>query len=304
MQALLTQLRSVQLAGDTRRLFHGRGKCFPGFEQVSVDYFAPSIFITLFSEHDVAFERRLIATIKQAYPEHRGPLLIQRRHNDGAPVEIVRGEQPGAAHVSEHNLTYQVKLLDGQNNGLFLDMANGRRWITEHASGRNVLNLFSYTCSFSVAALVAGAAQVINIDMSHGALKLGKINHRLNNLDLAKVKFFRHDIFKSWGKLKRYGPYQTIIFDPPTNQWGSFTAAKDYAKLLRKIPDLAAPGADLLICLNSPELGSDFIFELMREHAPACELITRVANPEVFREIDPDKGLKVFHYRYAVTKNS
>lgn len=298
MQALLAQLQLVQLSEETQRLFHGRGKYFPGLEQVTIDYFAPTIFITLFNQYELAVEQQIMATVAEAYPEHTGPIIFQRRYLERSPVEVVRGEQPGAAHVLEHGLTYQVKLLDGQNNGLFLDMANGRRWIEQHAQDRNVLNLFSYSCSFSVAALAAGAQQVINIDMSHGALKLGKINHQLNQLDLSKVKFFRHDIFKSWGKLKRYGPYQTIIFDPPTNQWGSFTAAKDYAKLLRKIPDLATPGADLLICLNSPDLKQDFIFELMSEHAPACQLIGRIDNPEVFKEIDPDKGLKVFHYRY------
>ena len=160
-------------------------------------------------------------------------------------------------------MRYQVKLTDGQNNGLFLDMANGRQWIRERAEGARVLNLFSYSCSFSVAALAAGASQVVNIDMSHGALKLGKINHQLNELPSEQVKFLRHDIFKSWGKLKRYGPYQVIVCDPPTSQFGSFVAAKDYAKLVRRIPQLAAPGADLLMCLNAPELPRSFITELM-----------------------------------------
>ncbi|NRA82816.1 MAG: class I SAM-dependent methyltransferase [Gammaproteobacteria bacterium] len=299
MQLLLSQLQLVSLDGETKRLFHGRGKCFEGFEQVTIDYFAPSIFVTLFSEHSAEFEQRLIAAIEQAYPEHQGPLLIQRRHLERAPVEVVRGEQPSAMSVTENGLSYQVKLLDGQNNGLFLDMANGRRWIQAHAKDCNVLNLFSYSCSFSVVALAAGAKQVINIDMSHGALKLGKINHQLNKLELAKAKFFRHDIFKSWGKLKRYGRYDTIVFDPPTNQWGSFTATKDYGKLIKKIPDLAQPNADLLLCLNSPDLGKDFIADLMAEHAPQCQFIEQVANPEVFKEIDSDKGLKVFHYRYV-----
>ena len=298
LDQLIDELNKTPLGQQAQRLFHGRGKCFPSLEQVTIDYFPSSIFITLFHQSTESFEAELIAVIKAVYPDHQGALLVQRRYLDKSPVEVVFGEQPSVSQVSEADIQYQVKLLDGQNNGLFLDMANGRRWMEQHAKGRNVLNLFSYSCSFSVAALRAGAEQVINIDMSHGALKLGKINHQLNKLDLTKVKFFRHDIFKSWGKLKRYGRYQTIIFDPPTNQWGSFTAAKDYAKLLRKIPDLASDGADLLVCLNSPKLGRDFISDLMSEHAPQCQLVAQIENPEVFKEIDPEKGLKVFHYRY------
>ncbi|NRA60084.1 MAG: class I SAM-dependent methyltransferase [Psychrobium sp.] len=298
MQTLLTQLRLGQLDDQAKRLFHGRGKCFPGLEQVTIDWFSPAIFITLFSEYSDEFEQQIIDVIAQAFPDFDGALLLQRRFLQGSPVELLRGELPQPHHVIENGITYQVKLLDGQNNGLFLDMANGRQWIKEHSKDCNVLNLFSYSCSFSLAAIAGGATSVVNIDMSHGALKLGKINHLLNKMDCSNIKFFRHDIFKSWGKLKRYGPYQTIIFDPPTNQVGSFVARKDYGKLLRKIPLLATDNADLLICLNSPDLGKQFIEQLMSEHAPECEFVATVDNPSVFQELEKDKGLKVYHYRY------
>lgn len=298
MNFLIEQLNQQMLGTDACRLFHGRGKCYKGFEQVTIDWFSPAIFITLFIAHEKEFEIELIDSIKKAYPYFNGALLIQRRYIHGAPVEVLQGELPTPHHVTESGVTYQVKLLDGQNNGLFLDMSNGRSWMKKHAEGRNVLNLFSYTCSFSLAAFSGLAKQVINIDMSHGALKLGKINHKLNDIPTEKVKFFRHDIFKSWGKLKKYGPYETIIFDPPTNQIGSFTAEKDYQRLIKRIEQLAIDKADLLICLNSPDLGQAFIEKLMSENSPNCEFISVVENPVVFKEIDSDKGLKVYHYRY------
>ncbi len=298
MKFLIEHLNQQTLGTDARRLFHGRGKCYEGFEQVTIDWFSPAIFITLFSAYENDFEVQLIDSIKQAYPNFDGPLLIQRRYIQGAPVEVIQGELPSPHHVTEAGVTYQVKLLDGQNNGLFLDMSNGRAWMKSHAEGRNVLNLFSYTCSFSLAAFSGGAKQVINIDMSHGALKLGKINHKLNDIATENVKFFRHDIFNSWGKLKRYGTYETIIFDPPTNQVGSFTAEKDYQRLIKRIEQLASDKADLLVCLNSPDLDQAFIKQLMEEHSPSCEFVGVVENPAVFKEIDSDKGLKVYHYRY------
>jgi len=298
MQLLLEQLQHCVLDNQAKRLFHGRGKCFPGLEQVTVDWFNPAIFITIFQQQTPEYEQQVIATVRQALPDFEGVLLLQRRFIHGAPVEVIQGELPTPHLVEENGIKYQVKLLDGQNNGLFLDMANGRRWITEHAHGRNVLNLFSYSCSFSLAAMQGGASSVINIDMSHGALKLGKTNHQINEIDTHLVKFFRHDIFKSWGKLKRYGLYETIVFDPPTNQVGSFTASKDYAKLLRKVPQLACDKADLLVCLNAPDLDQTFIAQLMEEELPSAEFIGVVENPDVFKEIDSDKGLKVYHYRY------
>lgn len=298
MNILIEQLTQHELGNDAIRLFHGRGKCFSGLEQITIDWFSPAIFITFFSEYNNELESDLLGAIATAYPHFDGALLLQRRYLRGAPVEILRGELPSPHHVSESGITYQVKLLDGQNNGLFLDMSAGRTWMKALGRDKNVLNLFSYTCSFSLAALAGGAKQVINIDMSHGALKLGKINHKLNGIDTERVKFFRHDIFNSWGKLKRYGPYETIIFDPPTNQVGSFTAEKDYQRLVKRIEQLACDKADLLVCLNSPDLGESFIEQMMSEHAPSCEFVEVIKNPEVFKEIDSDKGLKVYHYRY------
>jgi len=302
MQLLLEQLQNAVLDNQAKRLFHGRGKCFANLEQVTVDWFNPAIFITVFQQQTELYEQQVVATVRQALPEFSGAILLQRRYIHGAPVEIVQGELPQPHLVEESGIKYQVKLLDGQNNGLFLDMANGRRWIANHAHGRNVLNLFSYSCSFSLAAMSGGASSVINIDMSHGALKLGKENHKINDVDTHLVKFFRHDIFKSWGKLKRFGPYETIIFDPPTNQVGSFTASKDYEKLLRRVPQLACDKADLLVCLNAPDLGQAFIQQIMDEQLPNAEFIGVVDNPEVFKEVDSDKGLKVYHYRYHPAK--
>lgn len=298
MQSLFAELESCQLGDEAVRLFHGRGHCFDGLSHVNIDYFPPAIFITLYQPVTAEWLDELVAGIRRCLPNQSETVLVQHRDQPGSPVHLLGGELPNPHWVKEAGLQYQVKLTDGQNNGLFLDMANGRQWLRDLAKDRNVLNLFSYTCSFSVAALASGASQVINIDMSHGALKLGKINHKLNGFPSEKVKFLRHDIFKSWGKLKRYGPYQAIVIDPPTSQYGSFMAVNDYAKLVRRIPQLASPGADLLLCLNAPELPMSFITELMATEAPDCQLVGLIDNPASFKEIDANKGLKVFHYRY------
>ena len=67
------------------------------------------------------------------------------------------------------------------------------------------------------------------------------------------------DIFKSYNRLKKYGPYQLIICDPPSFQKGSVNIQRDYKKIISRIPQLASDGADLLLCLNSPELDEAFL---------------------------------------------
>ena len=214
------------------------------------------------------------------------------------------GSVPEPHVVTENGTRYRVHVLKGQNHGLFLDMAEGRRWVREHVAshpererpGLKVLNLFAYTCAFSVVARQAGAKQVLNLDMSQGALTIGQQNHRLNEINDG-ASFLAHDIFSTWGKITRGGPYHLIIIDPPSYQKGSFVATKDYAKLMRRLPDLLRPGGHALLCLNAPELGQDFLQDQMRELAPELEFIERVANPAVFADISAEKSLKVLVYR-------
>jgi len=154
-----------------------------------------------------------------------------------------------------------------------------------------VLNLFAYTCAFSVVALQAGARQVVNVDMSHSALAIGQKNHQINGI------FLPHDIFSSWGKITRSGPYELVIVDPPSYQKGSFVATKDYARLMRRLPDLVAPGGHALLCLNAPELGMAFLQDQMDEFAPELAFVERLANPPAFADADSERGLKVLVYR-------
>ena len=91
-----------------------------------------------------------------------------------------------------------------------------------------MLNLFAYTCAFSIAALAGGARQVVNNDMSRPSLDWGRENHQRNGQDLRSVSMLPHNLFKSWWKIRSLGPYGLIIIDPPTYQRGSFDAEKDY----------------------------------------------------------------------------
>jgi 23S rRNA (cytosine1962-C5)-methyltransferase len=178
-------------------------------------------------------------------------------------------------------------------------MAAGRRWVREHVAARprqKVLNLFAYTCAFSVVALQAGARQVVNLDMSRGALAIGQQNHALNGLGTG-ASFLGHDIFTTWGKITRSGPYDLIIVDPPSYQKGSFVASKDYARLMRRLPDLLAPGGHALLCLNAPELGMAFLQEQMQELAPELAFVQRVDNPPEFADVSSERSLKVLVYR-------
>ena len=135
-----------------------------------------------------------------------------------------------------------------------------------------------------------------NLDMSHGALAIGQQNHQLNGL-VSGAGFLAHDVFTTWGKISRIGPYGLIIVDPPSYQKGSFVATKDYARLMRRLPDLLDAGGHALLCLNAPELGVAFLQDQMQALAPSLSFVQRVPNPAVFADVSDQRSLKVLVYR-------
>ncbi|UUM29597.1 class I SAM-dependent methyltransferase [Vibrio japonicus] len=289
---------------EVRRLFHGRGRKFEGLEQITCDWVDGQLLVNLFKQADDDFltqlkQGLLELTNQTVWRDVEGKtIVLQHRYDDGAPSEILVGDLNSKPVVVESGLKYQLDIGRNQNFGLFLDMRYGRNWVRENAKHKNVLNLFAYTCGFSVAAIAGGADQVVNVDMAKASLSKGRDNHRLNDHNLNQVKFLAHDIFKSWGKIKKSGPYELIIIDPPSFQKGSFALTKDYKKILRRLPDLLVAGGQVLACVNSPQVDCDFLINSMKEEAPQLNFVQRLKNPPEFEDIDEQASLKVLEFSY------
>jgi 23S rRNA (cytosine1962-C5)-methyltransferase len=312
MQALIDAIDTMDLPTDARRIFHGRGGLYPGCEQWTLDAYPPVFVFTSFApvaeEALASIGAALAARWQVLAPGVPLNWVFQCRDDSvrghsSSESRLMAGSVPEPHVVTEAGAKFRVHVARGQNRGLFLDMAEGRRWVRDYAAARSqeryglkVLNLFAYTCAFSVVALQAGARQVVNVDMSRGALAIGQQNHQLNGIATG-ASFLPHDVFSTWGKITRSGPYGLVIVDPPSYQKGSFVATKDYARLMRRLPDLVAPGGHALLCLNAPELGMAFLQDQMDEFAPELAFVERLANPPAFADADSERGLKVLVYR-------
>lgn len=307
MQPLLDAIASMTLSMDAQRVFHGRGGRHPDCEHLSLDFFPPVWVLTSFEpvvdDQLAAIGSALARRWEQLAPGETLHWVLQCRHEGQSSTQLMAGSVPDPHWVTEDGVCYRVNVSRGQNHGLFLDMAEGRRWVRAFVEARKdlrpqvkVLNLFAYTCSFSVVALQAGARHVTNLDMSKGALAVGQQNHRANGV-LDGASFLPHDLFSSWGKLARGGPYGLVIVDPPSYQKGSFVATKDYGRLIRRLPDLLEPDGHVLLCLNAPELGPKFLQEKMSELAPALVFMERLANPGSFSDVSDERSLKVLVYK-------
>ena len=285
------QISSEGTSSEFKRLFHGRGGLYEGLRHVTIDSIDEILSVALYFEEPNETEL-LEMVVAFTNASRYTTLVVQRRYIKGAPSEVLIGEVPEDLYVLENGIKIKLNLLSNKNSGYFPDMKKGREFVRANAKDKRVLNLFSYTCAFSLAAKFGGAYEVINVDMSKGALSTGKANHALNEIEPRGVSYLPYNILKSWSNLKRKGPYDMIIIDPPSFQRGSFEATKDYEKIIKRLPQIASEDCLLLSCLNSPELESDFIKKMIKEFAPSFKFVERLENVEEFKSADEDRSLK------------
>ena len=278
------------------RIFHGRSNWLLGAECLTIDFYPPVFFMVFYRQVSKDWVTKLakelinLANLKNNYGEKLSVAIQNRMIKPIPEVEFLIGEKNQEIIVNEGPFKFLVRLGKNQNIGYFPDARLVRLYVKDHAKDKKVLNLFSYTCSFSCAALMGGAREVVNIDLSRNALEWGRENHRLNELDTKVVKFLKHDIFKSWGALKRNGPFDMVIIDPPTFQKGHFEVEKDYPKLIARLPAFINKRALIIVSLNSPYLGSDYLQGLFSHFVPQFIYQETIPSPPELHESSENKG--------------
>lgn len=277
---------------EFKRVFHGRGNFYNDYNFLTIDSIDKILFLVLFEEIEKEKEAELLKMIKDIFNStSHETLVLQRRYLDKSPCEVIVGSLKEENIAIENSIKYKISFTN-KNIGFFPDMKIGHEYISQIAKDKNVLNLFSYTCAFSLSAVKAGASKVVNVDMSKGALTIGRENHHLNNLNTSNIHFMPYNILKSWNRIKKQGPYDIIIIDPPSFQKGSFAASKDYEKIIKRLDQLAAKKCIVFSALNAPELDTDFIKNIFKEFAPTFKFVKRLDNLKTFPAINEEKSLK------------
>lgn len=161
------------------------------------------------------------------------------------------------AVVTERKLKFAIDFGAGYSVGLFLDQRENRRY-TQAAAPRRLLNCFAYTCSFSVAAAVAGA-QTVNVDLSKKSLARGRENFALNRLAAGDHRFIVDDVRPVLRRMARRGEkFDMIILDPPTfahaSRGKAFRVEHDFRDLLLAALEIAEPNARILLSSNCATL--------------------------------------------------
>jgi len=241
--------------------------------------------------------RRLGATAvyRKWFVRERGRLdrRIAAAHTNPEPWFGQRAADEYA--VWEHGLQFLVRPYDGFAYGLFLDHRDNRKRVRELSAGRRVLNLFAYTCGFSVAAAVGGATQVASVDAHKRYLEWGKRNFEINGVALGPHRFFCSDIFDFYKRARRQGlRYDLIILDPPTfsrqrQPRRVFVLEEQLEALCTGAIELLERDGLLLLATNDRGLSRQRLEQAVQKAAGSrrCEIIERPGLPIDFAG-DPD----------------
>ncbi|HXX66881.1 MAG TPA: class I SAM-dependent methyltransferase [Polyangiaceae bacterium] len=182
--------------------------------------------------------------------------LVDGRRQELAPPFPVRGvAAPDEITILEEGMPLHVRLGDGLSTGLFLDQRDNRRRVRALATGKTVANLFSYTCAFTLAAALGGAASTVSVDASVSALERGRENlARAGVLEDGRHTLVVSDVFTWLSRAAhRRERFDLVILDPPsysTTRRGRFVAAEDYGALATSALAVLAPEGRLLACTN------------------------------------------------------
>lgn len=172
----------------------------------------------------------------------------------------------------EYGVKFKINLTDYLDTGLFLDHRETRRLVALQSKGKKILNLFSYTGSFSVHAAVAGAAFTKSVDMSNTYTDWNRDNFTLNGISQRNHCVVRADCLKFLDEELRAGEmYDIIIIDPPTISRSKkmdqlFDIQKDYISILSKAIKLLRDQGIIFFSTNSRK------FSLDESFFPSCKV--------------------------------
>lgn len=246
--AALALRRRLAIPSDAWRAVHAEGDGLPG---LVIDRYGAAAVIETFEPFWEAYLPVVTAYLRSEL----GATTVLHRCGTGrnGPVQVLAGAVPEAPVViRERQALFAVDLGAGQKTGFFLDQRDNRARVAELAGGRTLLNLFSYSGGFAVAALTAGARHAVNVDESTDALALARASYALNHLPIHDDAFVCADAFGETRRMVAAGTrFDAVVVDPPAfvrRRQDLAAGLRGYRDINLQALRLLVPGGLLLAC--------------------------------------------------------
>ncbi|MFS9292472.1 class I SAM-dependent rRNA methyltransferase [Streptococcus mitis] len=241
------------------RLFNQEGD---GFGGLTVDLYGDYAVFSWYNSYVYQIRQTISEAFRQVFPEVLGAYeKIRFKGLDYESAHVYGQEAPDFFTVLENGVLYQVFMNDGLMTGIFLDQHEVRGSLVDGlAMGKSLLNMFSYTAAFSVAAAMGGASQTTSVDLAKRSRELSQAHFQANGISTDDHRFVVMDVFEYFKYAKRKGlTYDVIVLDPPSfarNKKQTFSVAKDYHKLISKSLEILNPGGIIIASTNAANVSS------------------------------------------------
>ena len=236
------------------RLFNQEGD---GFGGLTVDLYGDYAVFSWYNSYVYQIRKVISEAFRQVFPEVLGTYeKIRFKGLDYESAHVYGQEAPDFFTVLENGVLYQVFMNDGLMTGIFLDQHEVRGSLVDGlAMGKSLLNMFSYTAAFSVAAVIGGASQTTSVDLAKRSRELSQAHFQANGISTDEHRFVVMDVFEYFKYAKRKGlTYDVIVLDPPSfarNKKQTFSVAKDYHKLISQSLEILNPGGIIIASTNA-----------------------------------------------------
>ncbi|MDU9694765.1 MULTISPECIES: class I SAM-dependent rRNA methyltransferase [Priestia] len=281
------------------RIFNSEGD---GIGGLIIDYYDGYYVMSWYSEGIYRFKEYVIEALKSA-PNFKGLYQKKRFNVKGQYIEeddfVVgdKGEFP--LIVKENGIRFAVYLNDGAMVGVFLDQRDVRKTIRDkYAKGKTVLNMFSYTGAFSVAAALGGAAKTTSVDLANRSLAKTIEQFSVNGIDHEAQDIIVEDVFKYFKyAVKKNMTFDLVVLDPPSfakSKKHTFSAAKDYKDLLKEAIALTKPNGVIVASTNASNFDMkkfhSFIEKAFNEKGERYKMMEQFSLPADFKTIKEFKS--------------
>ena len=236
------------------RLFNQEGD---GFGGLTVDLYGDYAVFSWYNSYVYQIRQTISEAFRQVFPEVLGAYeKIRFKGLDYESAHVYGQEAPDFFTVLENGVLYQVFMNDGLMTGIFLDQHEVRGSLVDGlAMGKSLLNMFSYTAAFSVAAAMGGASQTTSVDLAKRSRELSQAHFQANGISTDDHRFVVMDVFEYFKYAKRKGlTYDVIVLDPPSfarNKKQTFSVAKDYHKLISQSLEILNPEGIIIASTNA-----------------------------------------------------
>lgn len=276
------------------RIFNGEGD---GIGGLTIDFFADYYLITWYSEGIYRFKEEVLQALRNLV-DFKGIYEKKRFDQKGTYIEdddFVSGERAEfPLIVKENGIHFAIYLNDGAMVGVFLDQRDVRKQLRDkYAKGKRVLNTFSYTGAFSVAAALGGARKTTSVDLANRSKSKTIEQFSINGIDAEAQEIVVEDVFNYFKyAVRKQLKFEIVILDPPSfarSKKHVFSAGKDYPKLLEQA--IAITEKDGMIVASSNSSAFDmkrfkaFIKKAFTETGNAYQILEEYSLPNDFETI-------------------